>query len=133
MEAEGLDEKGMEDDDFVAVDVLFGTGAGLEMESAATADLDVNVDGGALSWTGFLTGAGFFEFRGLVERAASVARYFFSAAFLLSRLMVHSISTHSGLWMQGICMLSNSRNRRASAFLSATSASFCRCFASRSL
>lgn len=49
MEVEGLDEKGMEDDDFVAFDFLFGTGAGLEMESAATADLDVSVDGGALS------------------------------------------------------------------------------------
>lgn len=76
MEVEGLDEKGMEDDDFVAVGFLFGTGRGLEMESAATADLDVSVDGGALIWTGFsgfLTGTGFCGFGGLVERAASVA------------------------------------------------------------
>ena len=43
------------------------------MESAATADLDVSVDGGALVWTGFLTGTGFCGFGGLVERAASVA------------------------------------------------------------
>lgn len=73
MELEGLEEKGMEEDDFVVVDFLFGTGSGLEMESAATADLDVSVDGGALSWTGFLTVTGFCGFGGLVERAASVA------------------------------------------------------------
>lgn len=46
---------------------------------------------------------------------------------------MHSISIHSGSWMQGMCMLSNSRRRRASAFLSAISPSFCRCFASRSI
>lgn len=73
MEVEGLDEMGMEYDDFVVVGFLFGSGSGLEMESAATADFDVSVDGGALSGTGFLTRTGFFDFGGLVERAASVA------------------------------------------------------------
>lgn len=49
MEVEGLDEMGMEYDDFMVVGFLFGSGSGLEMESAATADFDVSVDGGALS------------------------------------------------------------------------------------
>lgn len=73
MEVEVLDEKRMEEDDFVVVDLLFGIGSGLEMESAATADLDVSVEGGALGWTDFLTGIGVCGFGGLVERAASVA------------------------------------------------------------
>lgn len=48
MEVESLDEKGTEEEDFVVVDLLFGIGSGLEMESAATADLDVSVERGAL-------------------------------------------------------------------------------------
>lgn len=73
MEVEGLDEKGMEEDDFVLFDFLFGIGSGLEMESAATADLDVSVDGGALGWIGFLAKIRFRGLGGLVERVASVA------------------------------------------------------------
>lgn len=70
MEVEGLDEKGIEEDDLVIVDFLLRIGPGFEMESAAAADLDVSVEGGAL---GFLTGIGFCGFGRLVERAASVA------------------------------------------------------------
>lgn len=73
MEVEGLDEKGIEEDDLVIVDFLLRIGPGFEMESAAAADLDVSVEGGALGWAGFLTGIGFCGFGGLVERAASVA------------------------------------------------------------
>lgn len=73
MEVEGLDEKGIEEDDLVIVDFLLRIGSGFEMESAAAADLDVSVEGGALGWVGFLTGIGFCGFGGLVERAASVA------------------------------------------------------------
>lgn len=73
MEVEGLDENGIEEDDLVIVDFLFGIGFGLEMESAAAADLDVSVEGGALGWAGVLPGIEFCGFGGLVERAASVA------------------------------------------------------------
>lgn len=73
MEVEGLDEKGIEEDDLVIANFLFGILSGLEIESAAAADLDVSVEGGALGWAGFLTGTGFCGFGGLVERAASVA------------------------------------------------------------
>lgn len=72
IEVEGLDEKGIEEDDLVIVDFLLRIGSGFEMESAAAADLDVSVEGAALGWAGFLTGIGFGGSEGLVERAASV-------------------------------------------------------------
>lgn len=71
MEVEGLDEKGIEEDDLMIVDFLFGIGSGLKIESAAAADLDVSVEGGALGWAGFF-GTGFCGFGGLVARAAIV-------------------------------------------------------------
>lgn len=72
MEVEGFDEKWIEDD-LVMADFLLGIGPGLEIESAAAADLDASVEGGDLGWTGFLAGTGFCGFGELVERAASVA------------------------------------------------------------
>ncbi len=103
---------------------------GFGRESAAAADLDVNVESGAFDESVVLATA-FCGFFGLVNRAAIVFWYLSSAALLFPILVVHSFSIHSGSCIQGILVLSKSRRRRASAFLSAISASLRRLFSSR--